>query len=264
MAHPPLRRRVKANDSVDSFCSDGTAMRLNKYLASCAVGSRRTADALIFSGRVRVNEEVVQEPGRSVLPGTDLVLVDGVVVSPMEKVYVVLHKPRGVVCACRDRFEKTVLDLLPSSLTGHGLFPVGRLDKESEGLLFLTNDGDFAQEIMHPSFGVIKRYHVRLSAPIEARTLQQWRKGILMDGRIIVPVLVEPLWETERSSWIRVDLQEGKKREIRVMARALGLQIRRLIRVAVGKLELAELQSGAWRLFTREELCRMIALGGRI
>ncbi|WP_300524302.1 pseudouridine synthase [Aminiphilus sp.] len=239
-------------------------MRLNKYLASCAVGSRRTADTLIFAGRVRVNGEVVREPGRSVLPGTDLVLVDGVVASPTEKLYVVFHKPPGVVCACKDRFEKTVLDLLPPSLVEQGLFPVGRLDKDSEGLLLLTNDGDFAQEIMHPSFGVIKRYHVRLTAPVDARTLQQWRKGILMEGRIVVPVLVESLWGAEKSSWIRVDLQEGKKREIRVMARALGLRIRRLVRVAVGKLELAELQSGAWRLFTREELCRMIALGGRI
>jgi pseudouridine synthase len=249
---------------VHSFRSNGTAMRLNKYLASCAVGSRRTADALIFAGRVRVNGEVVREPGRSVLPGTDLVLVDGVVASPTEKLYVVFHKPPGVVCACKDRFEKTVMDLLPPSLVGQGLFPVGRLDKESEGLLLLTNDGDFAQEIMHPSFGVIKRYHVRLTAPVDARTLQQWRKGILMEGRVVVPVLVEPLWGSEKSFWIRVDLQEGKKREIRVMARALGLRIRRLVRVAVGKLELAELQSGAWRLFTREELCRMIALGGRI
>lgn len=191
-------------------------------------------------------------------------MVDGVAVSLAEKVYLVLHKPPGVVCACRDRFERTVMDLLPETLVKQGLFPVGRLDKDSEGLLLLTNDGDFAQEIMHPSFGVVKRYHVRLCAPVDSRTLQRWRNGVSMDGGVAVPALVEFLWGGERSAWVRVDLHEGKKREIRVMARALGLRVRRLVRVAVGRLELAELQPGTWRLFTRDELCRMIALGGRI
>ena len=234
------------------------SVRLNKYLASCALGSRRHVEELVRQGRVEVDGNRALSPGERVGPG-GRVCVDGRVVVPRDPCYVVCYKPRGVVCAVWDRFYPTVLAVLPPNLQDRGLFPVGRLDKDSEGLLILTNDGDFAQSVAHPRFGVTKKYRAELSRPMDAKDLGRWRRGVDLEGRWVVPERVDRF-----SGGVEVILREGMKREIRMMARALGYEVTRLTRVAIGALKWEKLPPGGWVTFPREELWCMIRAGGLV
>lgn len=233
-------------------------VRLNKYLASCALGSRRHVEELVRQGRVAVDGVRVDAPGEKVFPESR-VMVDGHLVTPQEACYVVCYKPRGVVCAVWDRFFPTVLELFPETFRDLGIFPVGRLDKDSEGLLLLTNDGDFAQAVAHPRSGVTKRYRVRLSSRICSDDLERWRAGVMVEEHLVVP---EALYSVPGG--VEITLREGIKREIRVMARTLGYDVVRLIRVAIGALEWEKLAPGHWVTFSREELWCMIRAGGSV
>ena len=234
--------------------------RLNRYLARCGVASRRKAEAVILAGRIRIDGRPALSPADRVGPG-NIVTLDGKRVSPRESLYLVLNKPRGLVCAVSDRFDRTVMELLSPLQREQAPYPVGRLDKDSEGLLLLTNDGDFAQQILHPSGGVTKTYEVRLDKPLSEDHLNRWRQGIDLEEGLVVPRVVSPVAGRGRS-WVSVTLNEGLKREVRRMAAVLGYRVLRLKRCAIGRLLLRELPVGASVALDRDQLWKMVKHGG--
>ena len=213
-------------------------IRLNKYLASCGVGSRRACDELIQSGRVEVNGQPCVNMGTRIGHG-DHVKVDGKRVSPNQVSVLAFHKPRGFVCTREDELgRETIYDLLPPSL--RSLHHVGRLDRDSEGLLILTNDGDLSQRLMHPSKSVEKEYLVTANQAFENVHLDQFLEGIYADGVKLKAKAIERLSPRR----ISVILDHGAKRQIRVMFDALGYQVTKLLRVRIGSLWLGELEAG--------------------
>jgi pseudouridine synthase len=237
--------------------------RLQKFLARAGVASRRHAEALILAGRVQVNGQRVTQLGTRVQPETDEVLVDGRTVRPAAaSVYVLLHKPAGVVTTVSDpQGRQTALDLLPPSLRDKRLFPVGRLDLESEGLLLLTNDGAFALRLTHPRFEQEKEYHALVRGHPTSPALETLRRGMLLPGetRPTAPAEVRPLPSafgpaSEHTSWLSVTLHEGRKRQVRRMLAAVGHPVLRLVRVRVGALRLGDLPPGQWRLLNAAEV----------
>lgn len=233
--------------------------RLNRFLARCGLGSRRSVERLILSGRICVEGQRADSPGERVAEGS-LVTFDGCPLCPLNSLYLVLNKPRGVVCAVSDPFDRTVVDLLPEVFAERRPFPVGRLDRESEGLLLMTNDGDFAHRVLHPSFGVVKTYEVRLDGALPDRLLSRWRRGLRLDGRLVVPHSVERLPEEDRG--ISISLNEGLKREIRRMAEQLGFRVLSLRRRAIGRLVLEHLRLGDFLEIDGFNLWQMIKSGG--
>ena len=237
-------------------------IRLNRYLALCGAASRRDADLLISSGRVSVGNDSAPSPGRMVAEGEE-VAVDGVAVNPAPPLYIVINKPRGVLSAVSDARRRTVIDLLPETLRNMGLFPAGRLDLDSEGLLILTNDGQFSQSVVHPSSGVRKTYEVVLERILEEKHVKEWARGVIIDKKLLMPAELSPGRPDDGRHW-RVVLTEGFKREIRLMAEALGNRVVRLKRTGVGNLFLDKMPAGSWREFEYENLCNMISNGGKI
>ncbi len=243
--------------------SSDEVMRINRYLARCGLGSRRKVEGLLFGGRVRVNGEKVTSLALKVLPG-DVVTVDSSVVHPAGLVYAVMYKPRGIVCAASDKWNKTVLDLLPVDIKALRPFPVGRLDKESEGLLILTNDGDFAFRIAHPRFGVLKEYEALLDRPLEKKDMLRWMSGLWVDESIRRPVRVTSIDKDPEGQWVSVTLGEGLNREVRKMVEVLGYSILRLIRRRIGRLTLESIAPGETAMKSKDSLWRMIADGGSV
>jgi 23S rRNA pseudouridine2605 synthase len=241
---------------------EAPAERLQKFLARSGVASRRHAEALIQAGRVRVNGQAVTQLGTKVQPGQDEVRVDGRVVQlPADQVYLLLHKPAGVVTTASDpEGRQTVLDLLPQELQAQRVFPVGRLDLDSEGLLLLTNDGEFALHLTHPRYEQEKEYHALVQGRPAPAALDTLRRGVLLPGeaRPTAPARVKFLREGNAgTSWIAVTLREGRKRQVRRMLAAVGHQVERLIRVRVGPLRLGDLPPGRWRALTADEVSRL-------
>lgn len=235
-------------------------IRLNRYLALCGVGARRKVEEFIAAGRVTVNGETVSELGRRIAPG-DTVEFDGRTLSLVTPAYLILNKPAGVLSAVSDSRERTVIDMLDPSFDRLRLFPVGRLDRESEGLIILTNDGMFAQQLIHPSADITKTYEVELRRPLDDALLVKWREGVETEERFLKPVAVSRLDKVPRGCCFEVVLGEGIKREIRLMARALGNDVRRLLRRKIGKLELRRLAPGDILSVSKEELWRYIRDG---
>lgn len=223
----------------------------------CGVCSRRNADALIASGRISVNGADVKTMGPDVDEGRDTVCLDGKQISPEEKkVYIMLNKPTGYLSTCRDdRGRKTVLSLVKG--TGARLFPVGRLDYNTEGLLILTNDGDFAYRCTHPSHEVNKEYLVAASGNLSDAALNLLRSGIVLDGEKTRPAKVDVIKHTPNEVHTRITIHEGKNRQVRRMFEAVGLTVRSLKRISEGNLELGDLKTGMWRQLTEEELIRL-------
>ncbi|GAB1410434.1 pseudouridine synthase [Desulfovibrionales bacterium] len=239
--------------------SSSPHVRLNKFLAEAGLASRRGADALIQAGRVRVNGEVQTEPGTRVVPGQDTVLCDGkpVGVHTGRPLYIMLHKPVHVVCTVRDPQQRTtVLDLVPGALRTQRLFPVGRLDYMSEGLLLLTNDGELTLRLTHPRHEHPKIYEASIRGAVSESALHAMRLGMrLREGEVLAPVEVQIVTGTwEQDTVLRMVLRQGVNRQIRRMCRDLGLTILRLRRVALGPLLLGDLPSGAWRHLSASEL----------
>lgn len=233
---------------------DGT--RLNKYLASCAVGSRRKCDELIQAGRVEVNGSPCVNMGTRIVPG-DHVRVDGKRVSPKETVTVAFHKPRGFVCTREDELGRdTIYALLPESLKS--LHHVGRLDLDSEGLLILTNDGDLSQQLMHPSKSVEKEYLVTSNQAFENEHLDQFLAGVYTPEGKLKAKAIERLSPRR----IKVVLDHGAKRQIRVMFDSLGYQVTKLLRVRIGGLWLGDLESGRWAILNRKEIAMLMGGSG--
>ena len=246
------------NDARDEF-----PIRLNRYLAMCGVTSRRKADALIESGQVRINGEDVLSPGRTVNAG-ERVSVGGREVTYTRPVYIVMNKPRGVVSAVSDARERTVIDLLPAHCRGMGIFPAGRLDMNSDGLLILTNDGKFANSIVHPSSLVRKTYLVLLRDILEEKQMKEWARGVIIEGKMTIPIELSPGREPAGGKSWKIVLGEGFKREIRLMAEALGNKVVRLKRIGIGRLVLEKLPVGAFYEYNYEELWNMISNGGEV
>ena len=237
------------------------ATRLQKRIAEAGLMSRRAAEDLIRSGRVSVN-------GRIAVLGdtcedTDRVLLDGKAIpEPEKKRCFMLHKPRGYICAVTDKNYPVILDLLPREYDYYRLFPVGRLDLQSEGLLMLTNDGDFSQEMIHPRAGITKEYEVLLDQPPSAYELALLREGTIYESKKLRPVRVDPLQREPEGRWFSFELNEGVKREIRIIAEAAGRKVQVLFRRKIGRMELRRLKCGYAKEYSAEQLRRMIFYGG--
>jgi len=234
------------------------SIRVQKILAETGLGSRRQAEEWIREGRVQINGRVARL-GERADPENDALRLDGRRVRPRtRKTYVLLNKPRGYVTSVSDPQQRdTVLDLLPGSLR-RGVKPVGRLDVQTEGLLLLTDDGDLARRVLHPSTGCPKEYRVKASGvPAEGR-LEKLRRGILLDGRLTRPCAVERVGTTagrdQGNSWFRVVLTEGRTRQIRRMFEAIGHPVSKLKRVSIGPIRDERLPRGAYRLLRPEEV----------
>jgi 23S rRNA pseudouridine2605 synthase len=224
------------------------AERLQKVLARAGFGSRRTCDDLIAAGRVRVNGDVAVL-GQRVDPDTDRVDVDGVPVSVRDGlVYYLLNKPRGVVTTAADpQGRPTVIELVPLEPR---VFPVGRLDADTEGLLVLTNDGDLTYRLTHPSFGVEKEYLVEVEGAPAAPALRRLRQGVELDDGMTAPAKVGSVGATA----LRITIHEGRNRQVRRMCAAVGHPVVRLVRTRVGSLTDRSLKPGEWRPLTQAEV----------
>ena len=238
-------------------------IRLNRFLAMGGAGSRRGVEDIIAAGRVRVDGKVVLLPAYRVT-GEMTVTLDGKTVLPEERKYILLNKPKGYVCSVQDPYDPIVGDLLSEELRKYRLFPVGRLDRESEGLLVLTNDGDFAQELLHPSKNILREYEGLLSGEISRKDIRQWMAGVLLDGRLLKPVNLLIMDKEPENRWISIVLGEGVKREVRRMAETFGYSVEMLIRRRIGKMELRDLPSGSFREMSRHSLWRAIRSGGSV
>ncbi|MCX7867566.1 MAG: rRNA pseudouridine synthase [Limisphaera sp.] len=228
-------------------------VRLQKYLSEAGVASRRAAEPLILSGRVSVNGQVVTRLGTQVDPDRDQVAVDGWTVRPRRKLYVALHKPPGYVCTRSDPQGRPVVhDLLPPEW--RSLFTVGRLDRQSEGLLFLTNDGQFALRLTHPRYGVRKTYEVTVTGRVNPASLRPALDGVRDRGQLLRATAVRLLRASQRRSVIELELAEGKNREVRRICARLGLKVERLVRVRIGRIPLGDLPPGRWRTLTAPEI----------
>lgn len=242
-------------------CQKG--IRLNRYLAMCGLGSRRDVEALISGGRVSIDGKIVTELSARVTERSE-VSFDGKRILPESRIYLVMNKPLGVVCAVRDKYYDTVIDILPEQYHNSRVFPVGRLDRMSSGLLILTNDGEISQKIIHPSSGIHKTYEVLLDRPLSQSDLERWRKGLRVEQKHITPVSVSHVTTRTSNSWIKIVLAEGLKREIRLMARTLGYSVRNLRRVAIGRMRLHSLARGNVIKVTGKQLMEMISKGGKV
>lgn len=226
--------------------------RLQKILAQWGVTSRRGAEQMILEGRVRLNGNVVQL-GQKADPNRDWIEVDGQLLQPEsrpELIYLLLHKPAGVVTTCNDpQNRETVLDLLPSQLRqDYKVYPVGRLDADSTGALLLTNDGTVTFCLTHPRHSVPKTYHVWVQGRPSESALEAWRKGVMLSDRLTLPAEVRVLKSNkDTQTLLEIVLREGRNRQIRRVAAQLGFPVLQLHRVAIGPIQLQQLPSGQYR-----------------
>jgi len=228
-------------------------MRLNKYLAAAGIGSRRKVEEYILSRRVKVNGEVVTDLGRTVEPGRDEVLLDEEPVIIQDKVYLVLNKPEGVITSARDEFGRpTVFDLLPPMKAR--VFPVGRLDADTSGLLLLTNDGDLAFKLTHPSWEVEKTYRVVVKGKIGGEAVRKLESGIWLAEGKTKPAKVRVIKAERERSVCEITITEGFNRQVRRMFAKVDLKVKHLVRRRVGPIELGELPIGKVRVLTPDEV----------
>ncbi len=228
-------------------------VRLQKLLADAGIASRRASEQVILEGRVIVNGKVVQTLGTKVDPLHDRVTVDGRPVKAKRKLYLAVNKPDGYICSSNDpESRKTVHDLLPKEW--RNLHSVGRLDYNSEGLIFYTNDGEFALRLTHPRYGVRKKYMVTLKGEVTPEHIQSLKKGIFHDGDVLKAEAGRILKSNQSHSLVELTLAEGKNREVRRMFESLGFEIERLQRVQIGPVKLGQLPRGKWRTLTEPEI----------
>lgn len=236
------------------------AIRLQRYLSRAGVASRREAERLITEGRVSVDGTVITELGTRVVPGGQVVRVDGRRVEPRTLRWIAVYKPEGYLTTRRDdRGRPTVYSLLPGGL--EDLFHVGRLDRLSEGLLVFTNDGETAHRLLHPRYQTPRRYRVEVEASVQPAELRRLRRGVELEDGVARAEDVEVAPSRGLSqraagpaSVVYLTLREGRKREVRRMMAALKLPVKRLVRLSFGPVELGELEPGGWRELTAEEV----------
>jgi 23S rRNA pseudouridine2605 synthase len=237
-------------------------MRLQKLLAEAGVASRRAGEEVIRAGRVAVNGRVVREMGTKVDPLHDAVTVDGTRVKAKRKLYVLLNKPAGYVSTRSDPHGRRMVgELLPKEWSN--LYTVGRLDYKSEGMLFLTNDGEFALHLTHPRFGVRKRYHATVEGKVEPAMIHNITHGVFDEGERLKAEKARILKASRSQSVVELELAEGKNREVRRLFEAQGLQVTTLRRVQIGPIKLGELRSGRWRTLTGAEIASLLGKTGK-
>ena len=236
---------------------------LQKFMAEQGIASRRKSEELIAAGKVKVNGHVA-EIGMKINPYKDLVTVKGEKITFVRKrkmVYIMLHKPRGYVTTVSDeKGRKTVMDLIPD--IKERVYPVGRLDKDSEGLLLLTNDGVFTNCMTHPSHEYAKKYRVTVRPKITDAALYNLRHGIEIDGKMTAPAEVSILTEEEGRVVLEFVIHEGRNREIRKMCESQGLEVARLKRTAIGSLKLGMLPQGQYRELSEQEVKKLLRSAG--
>lgn len=229
--------------------------RLNKFISNSGFSARRKADELIKSGRVTVNSSVVTELGTKIDPEKDKVKIDGEPIKAKPGlVYILLNKPKGYVTTASDEKNRhTVLDLVQINKR---VFPVGRLDYDSEGLLLLTNDGDLAYKLMHPKFLVYKTYLVKLSKPLNEKDLNYLSEGIKINGRKTSRAEISIIPNSERRE-IRISIHEGRNRQVKKMFESVGIYVRKLKRIEYANLKDNSLKPGQWRYLNEEEIQKL-------
>ena len=228
-------------------------IRLQKYMSECGIASRRKSEELITNGKVKVNGTIAKL-GDKIDPNCDVVSVEGRKIQANNKfVYIMLHKPRGFITTMRDEMNRKCVAELVADV-GTRVYPVGRLDRDSEGLLLLTNDGAFANNMMHPSKHVPKTYRVTIRPGITEEQITALTTGIMIDGKVTLPSTVRVLASEPGRVVLELILCEGRNRQIRKMCEELGLEVARLKRVAIGSVKLGMLQQGKWRYLTPEEV----------
>ena len=245
--------------------TEPAGVRLQKVLAQAGIASRRACEVLISEGRVEVNSEVVLEQGRRVDPERDVIRVDGARIPPLRRHrYLALNKPRGVVATMDDpEGRRTIADLLDTrQLRNERLFHVGRLDTDSEGLLIMTNDGDLAQRLAHPSYEVPKTYIAEVAGVVSEQTLKRLRRGITVEDGPVRPTSVKIVSSVGDKTLLKITLQEGRNRIVRRTMEAVGHPVRRLSRIGIGPVRLGNLKVGEYRELTREELGGLLDLTG--
>lgn len=228
--------------------------RLQKIISAAGVASRRAAENLIITGRVTVNGIVVTELGSKADPARDTISVDGKLLSvPSRKLYILLYKPVGYMTTLDDpEGRPLVTDLLKE--LGERVYPVGRLDYNTEGLLLLTNDGEWANRLMHPRHEVEKEYHVRVRGKAHRSQLDQLANGVEIDGRTTAPAVVRMVKEGEQNDWFSITIHEGRNRQVRRMCEAVSLSVVRLRRVRYGAVTVGNLKPGEFRHLTETEV----------
>lgn len=231
-----------------------TPERLQKYIARCGAASRRKAEEWIAAGRVKVNKTIVREQGLKIDPDNDKVYLDNTRLMPEQKhYYIMLNKPRGVITGVSDDRGRSTVTEYVAEINAR-LYPVGRLDYDSEGLLFLTNDGDFAYRMTHPSCHVTKQYRVIVNGEPNFEQLINLRRGVDIGDCVTAPAGVKVIKTLERTAELEISISEGKNRQIRRMCESVGLSVIRLRRVRFGGVALGNLPTGKWRHLTDAEL----------
>jgi 23S rRNA pseudouridine2605 synthase len=233
-----------------------TATRLNKYLASAGIGSRRKCDDYILAGRVIVNGDIVRKLGVKIDIDHDEVKFDGKKIEVKEKLlYIMLNKPEGIVTTAQDEYDrKNVVDMIPID---ERIYPVGRLDQDSTGLIFLTNDGDLANKLIHPRYKIPKTYHVLVNKIMNPKDIYNFERGLMLDDKMTSPCKLSEIRIVDNCSFMEVILSEGRNRQIRRMFALLDYEVEKLDRIAFGPLTTAGLKRGEWRYLTAEEITKI-------
>ena len=232
-------------------------IRIQKVIADAGITSRRAAERLLLQGRIMVNGQVINELGTKVDPSRDHIRVDGKLIpNSQPKVYMMLHKPQGCVSTLHDpEGRKTIKDFFHASSLR--VYPVGRLDFNTEGLILLTNDGDFAAQLLHPRLHVPRTYVAKISGILTDQIIAQLRKGVLLDDGMTAPCRIHKLKKLSTNSWLEITLYEGRKRQIRRMMETVGCSVIRLKRIGFGSLRLGTLSPAQSRPLELEELAQL-------
>ena len=260
--HRP-RRPEAGGKTVRPEPAETAGDRLQKVLAQAGVASRREAEAMIVAGRVRVNGRVVRILGSRVRPEQDEIVVDGERIKSERVVTLMLHKPAGYISSRSDPEGRPVVGSLLPPKGLPNLYPVGRLDWDSEGLLLLSNDGELANILTHPRHGVRKVYRVKVKGKPTQEALRKLVTGVVCKGERLHALAVERLRTVEHNSWVTVTLEEGRHHHVRRMCEAIGYPVLRLVRVALGPLTLGNLPRGQWRPLTPHEEAALASLRAR-
>ena len=236
-------------------------MRLQKFIAECGIASRRSAEKMIERGRVYVNGELVDYMGCVIDPDCDVVEIDGrVIKQESKKYYIMLNKPKNYVTTVSDDLGRPTVMQLVSDINAR-IYPVGRLDFDTTGLLIMTNDGEFANILTHPRHVVNKAYIARIDKPLDEAQLQRLRSGIELDGNMTAPAKAENIKHPQKGYEVKITIHEGKNRQVRRMLDAVGANVMSLKRIAVGSLTLGNLPEGKWRRLSDAEINKLRGKG---
>jgi len=235
-------------------------VRINKYLAQCNLGSRRSVEKLVIDGKISINGKVETDLSLQINPNIDIIKHEGKLVIPKsENIYLMLNKPKRYLVSTKDDFDrKLIYELLPDFKTN--LFYIGRLDYMSEGLLLLTNDGDFAEKIIHPKYKLQKLYKVKIKGNISDDSIEKLRKGIILNGKKTKPAIVYVNNVKNNTTTLKITIFEGRKRQIRYMLKSVGSEVLELKRLQIGNLKLSKLPIGMWRMLKPSEITSLLSI----